>query len=292
MNDNEPAVPSHRDGGFVRVRLDIAYDGTDFAGWAWQRGTSLRTVQGELELALARVLRRDDRVPTTCSGRTDAGVHARGQVVHADLTPEEWLQHAADLLRRLNSALPTDLRVRAVAIAPHGFDARFSPISRTYRYRLCDRIEQLDPLRRHEVVVVKHPLNVAAMNEAAVAFLGEHDFAAFCKQREGATTVRRLIRCSFSRTADGLVVGTIEADAFCHSMVRSLVGAFLAVGDGRQEPSWAAEVLAGRERIPAVHVAPAHGLTLEAVTFPPEAQLAARADAVRAAGPRTTPGTA
>jgi tRNA pseudouridine38-40 synthase len=292
---DEPVASPSGGGGLVRWRLDLAYDGTDFAGWAWQRGRDLRTVQGEVERALATVCRAGERVPVVCAGRTDAGVHARGQVIHADLPTGAWPEGAADaddLVRRLNGVLPADVRVRAARVAPEGFDARFSAASRTYRYRICDRPQDLDPLHRHEVLVVKQALNVAAMNEAAAQLVGEHDFASFCRRREGASTVRRLAKLSFSRTADGLVVGTVEADAFCHSMVRSLVGALLAVGDGRRPPAWVADLLAGRERSSSVHVAPPHGLTLEAVAFPDDAQLAERAAAVRAAGPRTLPGGA
>jgi tRNA pseudouridine38-40 synthase len=184
-------------------------------------------------------------------------------------------------VRRLNGVLPHDVRVREVSVAPPGFDARFSPLSRIYRYRICDRPEHLDPLHRHEVVVVSSPLRVAAMNEAAAPLVGLHDFGGFCRRREGATTIRTLLRLGFSRTDDGLVVGTIEADAFCHSMVRSLVGALVDVGQGRRDPAWLEACLRSGERVPAVHVAPAHGLTLEAVVFPDAQELAARATATR-----------
>jgi tRNA pseudouridine38-40 synthase len=285
---DEPVTSPAGGGGLVRWRLDLAYDGTGFAGWAWQRGRDLRTVQGELERALAIVWRQGERVPVVCAGRTDAGVHARGQVVHADTAPTVWPADAADeLVRRLNGVLPVDVRVLGAAVAPDGFDARFSALSRTYRYRICDDPRFVDPLRRHEVLEVKQRVQVAAMNQAAALLVGEHDFAPFCRRREGASTVRRLTKLSFSRTADGLVVGTVEADAFCHSMVRSLIGALLAVGEGRRDPGWVAELLAGSERSSSVHVAPAHGLTLERVTFPDDAQLAQRAAAIRAAGPRS-----
>jgi len=271
------------------VRLDLAYDGTDFSGWAWQRGSGLRTVQGVLEAALALVLRLPEAPRTTCSGRTDAGVHARGQVAHVDLDPDLVARtDAAELMRRLNGVLPRDVRVHSVSVAPPGFDARFSPTSRIYRYRICDRPEHIDPLRRHEVVLTRSPLSVAAMNQAAAPLVGLHDFGAFCRRREGATTIRTLIRLGFSRTDDGLVVGTVEADAFCHSMVRSLVGALIDVGDGRREPGWLTARLAAGERVPDIHVAPAAGLTLEQVVFPPDAELAARADSTRRSRERVT----
>ncbi len=286
-SNDEPASPAPGDGGLVRVRLDLAYDGTDFAGWARQPG--LRTVQGSLEEALATVLRLPEPPRTTCAGRTDAGVHARAQVAHVDLPSEVWATAANEAVNRLNGVLPEDVRVHGAAIAPDGFDARFGPLSRTYRYRICDDPHSLDPLHRHEVLVSKRRLDVAPMNQAAHALLGEHDFAAFCRRREGASTVRALLRFSFSRTDDGLVVATIEADAFCHSMVRALIGALMAVGEGRRSADWPAEVLAGRQRIPDVHVAAPHGLTLEGVRYPDDAELAVRAEAIRAAGIRSVP---
>ena len=261
----------------MRIRLDVAYDGSGFHGWAAQPG--LRTVEGELGAALATVL-RVPRVELTCAGRTDAGVHARGQVVHADLDvlPEgpEWLA------RRLNGVLGNDVRVQRAVEAPDGFDARFSAIWRRYAYRVADRPEIVDPLRRGQVLAWGRPVDEALMNAAALALLGEHDFAAFCKQREGATTIRNLIDLRWEREPDGLLVAHVRADAFCHSMVRSLVGCLLAVGDGRRSGEWAAEVLAAERRDSAVAVAAAHGLTLEEVGYPPDAELAARVEITRA----------
>ncbi len=261
----------------MRIRLDVAYDGTDFHGWAAQPG--LRTVEGELGAALATVL-RVERVELTCAGRTDAGVHARGQVVHADLDAltegPEWLA------RRLNGVLTNDVRVRRAVEAPAGFDARFSAMWRRYAYRVADRPEAVDPLRRGQVLAWGRPVDEAVMNAAALALLGEHDFAAFCKQREGATTIRTLIDLRWEREPDGLLVAHVRADAFCHSMVRSLVGCLLAVGDGRRSGEWAAEVLAAERRDSAVTVAAAHGLTLEEVAYPPDAELAARVEITRA----------
>lgn len=282
---DEPASPEPGDGGLVRVRLDLAYDGTDFAGWARQPG--LRTVQQVLEDAAMVVLRLPDPPRITCAGRTDAGVHARAQVAHVDLEPAGWAAVADEIVARLNGVLSADVRVHGARVAAPGFDARFGPISRTYRYRICDNPNALDPLHRHEVLVTKRRLDVASMNEAAVHLLGEHDFGAFCRRREGTTTVRALLRLAFSRTDDGLVVGTVQADAFCHSMVRSLVGALISVGEGRRDAQWPAQVLAGGVRLPSVHVAAAHGLTLEQVEYPPDDVVGARAAAVRRSGPRT-----
>jgi tRNA pseudouridine38-40 synthase len=258
------------------VRLDLAYDGTDFVGWAQQPGR--RTVQGTLQDALG-VLVRAEPPRVQVAGRTDAGVHARGQVAHVDL-PDAV---AADplLLRRLNGLLPEDVRVRRVAPAPEGFDARFSALSRTYRYRVVDGAEHADPLRRRDVLTWARPLDVPAMSAACPALLGEHDFAAYCKRREGATTVRALLELAWERQPDGLLVLTVRADAFCHSMVRSLVGAMLAVGDGRRPPEWPAGLLTRSTRADDVAVAPPHGLVLEHVAYPPDDQLRARQEVTR-----------
>jgi tRNA pseudouridine38-40 synthase len=261
----------------VRIRLDVAYDGTEFHGWAAQPG--LRTVEGELSAALATVLRLPS-VGLTCAGRTDSGVHARGQVVHADL--DSLPQDLEQLARRLNGVLDPDVRVRRLAVAPSGFDARFSASWRRYAYRVADRPELLDPLRRSQVLAWPRPVSEELMNAAAIALLGEHDFASFCKQREGATTIRTLLGLSWSREPDGLLVADVRADAFCHSMVRSLVGCLLAVGEGRRSVSWAGDVLAAGARDSAVTVAPAHGLTLEEVGYPPDAELGARVEITRA----------
>ncbi len=270
----------------MRLRLDLAYDGTDFHGWASQ--PRLRTVQGTLEAALARVLRLDT-ASLTVAGRTDTGVHARGQVAHLDVSEEALAASAGRsdrpptevLLRRLNGVLPADVRIHRVSAAPPGFDARFSAVWRRYAYRIADEPALVDPLVRRWVLAWGRPLDVAAMNHAAAGLLGEHDFAAFCKRREGATTIRTLLDLHWERDRHGLALATVRADAFCHTMVRALVGAMIAVGEGRREPSWAAEVLARAERDPAVTVVQAHGLTLEEVGYPDDAGLAEQAVAAR-----------
>ena len=272
----------------VRIRLDLGYDGTDFSGWAAQPGR--RTVEGELSAALTTVLRSADPVRLTVAGRTDAGVHARGQVAHADVDHTDWAtvpgrsnRSPGDVLRsRLTGVLPGDISVSRVVVAPAGFDARFSATSRRYLYRLADDLATHDPLRRRDTVSVRGHLDPHAMNEAAYLLVGLHDFAAFCKQREGATTVRTLLALSWERGPDGVIAGTVVADAFCHSMVRALVGAMVPVGDGRRDVEWPAEVLTDGVRDPGVRVMPAHGLSLEAVTYPPDAELAARALETRA----------
>jgi tRNA pseudouridine38-40 synthase len=274
---DEPAHPT-REGGLVRVRIDVSYDGTDFAGWAIQPGQ--RTVQGVLEDAFATVLRQL-RVRLTCAGRTDAGVHARAQVAHADLPTEAYRDAAPHLVKALSGVLPRDVRVRDVQQAPEGFDARFGALWRRYAYRVADTAYGVDPLRRRDVLWYRHALVIDDMNRAATTLLGEHDFAAYCRRREGATTVRSLMRLDWVRQETGFAVATIVADAFCHSMVRSLVGALLAVGDGQRSVEWPSDVLAGAVRLPDVHVVAALGLTLEEVRYPPDAELAARAELTR-----------
>jgi tRNA pseudouridine38-40 synthase len=269
---DEPATP--RGGGLARFRLDITYDGTDFSGWAVQ--PTRRTVCGVLTDALGRILRTD--VGLTVAGRTDAGVHATGQVAHADLPVEV---DPARLVRRLARFLPPDVRVRAVTPVPAAFDARFSALRRHYVYRVATAPYGAEPLRARDTLSWPHPVDVDAVNAASQRLLGEHDFAAFCKRREGATTVRALERLSWTRAADGVVSAAVSADAFCHSMVRSLVGALLDVGRGRRGVDWPAELLTRRERGQGVAVAPARGLTLVGVDYPPDSALAARAEVTR-----------
>ncbi len=275
----------------VRFRLDLAYDGTAFAGWATQPG--LRTVQGVLEDWLPRVLRLDQPTPLTVAGRTDAGVHARGQVAHVDLPAVSHAGRTGEVetgpyvWRRLGRVLPDDVVVRRVSLAPDGFDARFSAIWRRYVYRLCDDVAAADPLRRHHVTHVRTPLDDAAMDRAGQSLLGLHDFAAFCRPRDGATTIRTLDHLRVARTAAGAVQVEVRADAFCHSMVRSLVGALVAVGDGSRSSDWLAGLLDRPGRAGDIHVMAPHGLTLEEVGYPPDAELAARALAARAV--RTLP---
>ncbi len=286
----------------VRLRIDLAYDGSGFSGWAAQPGR--RTVEETLAAAFGRVLRLPGPPGLTVAGRTDAGVHARGQVVHVDVPESAWttlVGHGAGQghgkagpLTRLAAVLPPDVRVHAVGPAPDGFDARFSALWRRYSYRVCDDPARADPLRRHETLWTPRRLDLAAMNEAAASLAGEHDFAAFCRRREGATTVRTLRALHWHRDAHdargaddrpddrrGVAVATVVADAFCHNMVRALVGALLAVGEGRRPPGWPAEVLAAAVRDPAVRVVPPHGLCLEEVGYPKPEELAARAAETR-----------
>ncbi|MGA5503417.1 tRNA pseudouridine(38-40) synthase TruA [Streptomyces umbrinus] len=280
---SDEAAPGH-----VRIRMDLSYDGSEFSGWAKQAG-GRRTVQGEIEDALRTVTRsRDTTYELTVAGRTDAGVHARGQVTHVDLPVEVWGEQRGKLLKRLAGRLPKDVRVWAVREAPSGFNARFSAVWRRYAYRVTDNPGGVDPLLRSHVLWHDWPLDVDAMNEAAERLLGEHDFAAYCKKREGATTIRTLQQLSLERGSDGIITATVRADAFCHNMVRSLIGALLFVGDGHRGPEWPGKVLAAGVRDSAVHVVRPHGLTLEEVGYPADELLAARNREAR--NRRTLPG--
>lgn len=279
---------SESSGSALRVRLDLAYDGTAFSGWAVQPG--LRTVQGELSAALATVLRAPEPVQLTVAGRTDAGVHARGQVAHLDVDRAAWdalpgrsdRQPGEALVSRLAGVLPSDVVVRRAEPAPDGFDARFSALERRYLYRIADLGAERDPLRRNDTVWWRRPLDVEAMDQASRALVGLRDFAAFCKQRDGATTIRTLLDYAWRRLPDGVLVATVRADAFCHSMVRSLVGAVVPVGEGRRGMEWPRDLQARAARASEIHVMPPHGLRLEEVVYPAEADLADRAAATRA----------
>ncbi|MER7331270.1 MULTISPECIES: tRNA pseudouridine(38-40) synthase TruA [unclassified Micromonospora] len=264
----------------TRLRLDVAYDGTGFSGWAAQ--PTRRTVAGVLVETLDLVLGAGTATGLTVAGRTDAGVHATGQVCHVDLPTGVWREHEGRLLRRLARLLPTDVRVRAMTEVPADFDARFSATFRRYEYRVTDAPWGAEPLRRHEVLAWPKPLDLAALNAAAAGLVGEHDFAAYCRRKENATTLREVTRLDWRRDPDGLLVATVQADAFCQAMVRSLVGAMLVAGDGRRPVGWPGSLLTRRERSSEVTVAPAHGLTLVAVGYPDDpAEYARRAEATR-----------
>ncbi|GAA0534420.1 tRNA pseudouridine(38-40) synthase TruA [Paractinoplanes ferrugineus] len=263
----------------IRLRLDVSYDGAEFSGWAVQPGR--RTVAGALTEALGRLLGAETPLGLTVAGRTDAGVHATGQVCHVDIRSEQWTELEASLLRRLAALMPPDARVRAVTPVPDTFDARFSATFRRYEYRVADTPWGPEPLRRYDTLGWVRPLDVDRLNAAAYALVGEHDYAAYCKRKEHATTVRAITRLDWRRDPDGICVATVQADAFCQSMVRSLVGGMLAVGDGRRPVEWPGNLLELRERSSEVTVAPAHGLTLIAVGYPAEAEYATRADTTR-----------
>lgn len=263
------------EGGFLRFRIDFSYDGTDFSGWAKQRDQ--RTVQGEIEAALEPITRNP--IAIQVAGRTDAGVHATNQVAHFDL-PErdqngnEW--DLSDLTYRLNRILPEDIRIHQTTLAPKFFHARFSALSRSYIYKIADGGRILAPLLRYDTASWYRPLDVEKMNQAIEPLLGEHDFAAYCKARDTGTTIRTLKEFGIKRDTNDLITASITADAFCHSMVRSLIGAAVCVGEGRFEPKWMKELLDGRERIGESLVFPARGLTLTNVTYPKDDELEAR----------------
>jgi tRNA pseudouridine38-40 synthase len=263
----------------TRVRLDVSYDGRDFSGWAVQ--PNRRTVAGVLIAAVARLVGAETPLGLTVAGRTDAGVHATGQVCHLDLPTPAYAELAGSLLRRLAALMPPDARVRAVTPVPATFDARFSATFRRYEYRVADTPWGPEPLRRHDTIGWVRPLDLDRLRQAATPLIGEHDYAAYCKRKEHATTVRAITKLDWRREADGVAVATVQADAFCQAMVRSLVGAMLTVGDGRRDPEWPAKLLTMRERSSEVTVAPAHGLTLVEVGYPAETEYAERADATR-----------
>lgn len=277
----------------MRLRLDIAYDGAAFSGWARQPG--LRTVQGALEAALATVFTRWGEPPLlTVAGRTDAGVHATGQVAHLDLSAAQWDALSAKrgsgrspldgLVKRVNgiAAPEGDVVVTRASLAPDGFDARFSPLWRRYEYRIADADAPRDPRRRGHTVWHGASLDPAAMERGALRLLGLHDFATFCKPREGATTIRTLQEFRWDREPDGVLVARLQADAFCHSMVRAMVGATIAVGEGRFGPERLEELRVAETRTSAFKTAPAKGLTLTEVGYPADGELAGRAEQTRA----------
>ncbi len=271
----------------MRLRIDLAYDGTDFKGWA--RQPNLRTVQGTLEAAIARILGGDPRL--VVAGRTDAGVHASAQVAHLDLTEaqEHRLRSGRSpepeaLAARLNGVLGPypDVAVHRVTVAPDGFDARFSAVWRRYAYRVADRLAGYDPLERLRTTSVGASLDVALMDEAARSLRGLHDFAAYCKPREEATTIRTLLEFDWRREESGILIANVKADAFCHSMVRALVGACVAVGEGRLDVARVAAIRDELVRTNEVKVLAARGLTLTEVGYPADDLLAARAEQTRA----------
>jgi tRNA pseudouridine38-40 synthase len=258
---NEPLVANAAQ-GLIRVRGKIAYDGKDFSGWGMQ--PDRRTVQGELETAIATLL-RVDRVIVQCAGRTDAGVHASAQVIHFDIAEKDAME-MKDLTYKINAILPEDISIQELEVTTADFDARFAALSRSYEYLIYQG--NRNPLLRDRAHRSYLPLDVQAMNEASQVLIGLHDFSAFCKKREGATTIRTLMKFDWTETDDGLIKVELEADAFCYSMVRGLIGAVLAIGEGKFDKAWLEDYLAGKEREAHVFAAPALGLTLVDVKYP------------------------
>ncbi|MBZ8176748.1 tRNA pseudouridine(38-40) synthase TruA [Corynebacterium poyangense] len=275
-------------GATARLKLGVSYEGSGFHGWARQKDASLRTVQQELEEALSLVLRCP--VQLVVAGRTDAGVHASGQVAHADV-PVDCLEQRSlagqpqRLVRRLSRLLDTDVRLTSCAFAPPGFDARFSALSRTYEYRVSTDPSGPLPTRRLETGWWPRQLDFSILNDVAQRLTGLHDFAAFCKARPHSTTIRDL---QFFHWEDistpsepGLYRARLRADAFCWNMVRALVGASLKCADGRLDLDAVPGLLTEHQRSSLVPLAEARGLTLVGVHYPPDEELASRAAVTR-----------
>jgi tRNA pseudouridine38-40 synthase len=264
----EPTL--YPESGFRRLRLDISYDGTNFSGWGIQ--PDRRTVQQVVEDAISTVAQA--KAETIVAGRTDAGVHATGQVIHVDV-PETL--ELSDLAYKLNRILDEDIRINQITIAPPAFHARFSALRRYYEYRILDENKVIPPLARFNTESWYRPLDVDVMNQASALLLGTHDYAAFCKFREGATTIRTLEIYSWRRDNQGVLIADVVADAFCYSMVRNLVGAIVCVADGRKDLSWITTLLENKERVSDSLVFPARGLSLYKVDYPDDAELLERA---------------
>jgi tRNA pseudouridine38-40 synthase len=264
----EPTL--YPESGFRRLRLDISYDGTNFSGWAVQ--PDRRTVQQCIEEAISTVAQ--SKAETIVAGRTDAGVHATGQVIHVDI-PESL--DLSDLAYKLNRILDEDIRINQIEIAPPAFHARFSALRRYYEYRILDENKVIPPLARFNSESWYRPLDLDVMNQASALLLGTHNFAAFCKFREGATTIRTLETYSWRRDNQGFLIGDVVADAFCYSMVRNLVGAIVCVADGRKDVSWITTLLEDKERVSDSLVFPGRGLTLYKVDYPSAQELLERA---------------
>lgn len=264
----EPTL--YPESGFLRLKIDLAYDGTNFSGWAIQ--PDRRTVQSEVEKALGKITQTN--IESIVAGRTDAGVHASGQVIHVDVPDSINLE---ELPFKLNRILDTDVRVLKVSVAPIAFHARFSALRRHYTYKILDANQVIAPLHRFDVAPWYRPLDIDLLNEASALLLGDHDFAAYCKFREGSTTIRQLQIFQWTRDAEGYLIADVVADAFCYSMVRNLVGAVVCVADGRFGPEWITTTLTNKVRIPDSLVFPARGLTLRQVDYPSDAELLERA---------------
>lgn len=257
--------------GFSRFKALLSYDGTNFFGWAKQ--SDQRTVQGEVESALSTIY--GSAIDVIVAGRTDAGVHATGQIIHFDL-PEG--SDISNLVYKANRIFDADLRFIEVTPAPPGFHARFSALRRYYRYKIADNNRVLAPLDRLDIATWFRPISEEILNEASKVLLGEHDFAAFCKFREGGSTIRRLEKFEWQRDSDGILIGNIVADAFCYQQVRNMVGAIVTVAEGRHDIAWLQAMLENKERVTDSMVFPSNGLTLVRVDYPEDSELLARAE--------------
>lgn len=263
-------------GGLRRFRIDLAYDGTDFSGWAIQPG--LRTVEGDLVNALEVIFGKLEN-GLRVAGRTDAGVHAIAQVLHVDLTPVQARRIKSGLPKRLNAMLPRDVRIHKVELAAEGFHARFSATSREYRYRINQSAIE-NPLIGRYQLWHKYPLDASKMHDAGQHLLGLHDFASFCKRRAGSTTIREMKKLRVSE-AKGEIVIDLEADAFCHNQVRSIVGALVAIGENTLSLKQLLAILDQKKRVGKFKVVGAEGLTLMKVNYPKDHLLAKQAEKTR-----------
>lgn len=283
-------ISQNIEGGMTRLRIDLAYDGKGFAGWAKQPG--LRTVQGELERAIALIIRKEPgQVSATVAGRTDSGVHARAQVCHIDVGDDDLtrLRGRADIdgaiARKLNGVLKRfdarDVVVHSVTRVSQYFDARFSALSRRYEYRVRPVDVRQNPLDRHFTVDLNYSINLDLLQAASDTFLGLKDFTSYCKAREGATAVRTLLDFTWTVHENGVLSAKISADAFCHSMVRSLVGAALAVASGSLTIEELNRITLDRKRTSEIYVMPPEGLSLESVEYPGDREFAERAQQTR-----------
>ena len=275
-------MPAGTSGGLCRFRIDLAYDGTEFAGWAKQ--PKLRTVQGVLEQALTQIFGDDPAgFGMRVAGRTDAGVHAAHQVCHIDLSDLQLKRMGRTPLgaKRLNGLLPQDVRVLGVSAAPDGFDARFSATGRSYQYSIADADCPPDPRQVRYVLEVPRNLDVKLMAKAGKSLVGLRDFGAFCKPREGATTIRRLRKLTAVRDQSGQILIDLEADAFCHNMVRAIVGALIAVGEQKLSLQELSEIQAAAKRTSKFKVVDPKGLSLSGISYPKDAQLGIQAEKAR-----------
>lgn len=256
----------------TRFALGIEYDGTDFMGWQRQSHPG-RTVQACVEDALTRIA--DHPVTVTCAGRTDAGVHATGQVAHFD---SEARRDLRGWLLGVNSNLPPDVAVQWIRDVPDVFHARFRATARAYRYTVLNRVTR-PALERARVTWQYRPLDAARMQAAARALLGRHDFSAFrsveCQAKQ---PVRTLTRLAVRREGE-LIIIEAAADGFLHHMVRNIAGVLMAVGEGKRGTEWPRQVLEGRDRTLGGVTAPAHGLCFTAVQYPPEFTIPVSGDA-------------
>jgi tRNA pseudouridine38-40 synthase len=271
---NQPTL--NPESGFFRAKISLSYDGTNFFGWGKQ--SDRRTVQGEIETALKTLYRQD--LETVVAGRTDAGVHASGQVIHVDLPIGEFGFDFEDLSYRLNRILSEEIRIKSAERASKDFHARFGALRRHYIYKIQDGLGIIEPVKRLDITPWYRDLDIQKMNQAAATLIGEHDFFSFARFRENSTTIRTLERFDFQRDEQGLIISNIIADAFCYNMVRSLIGTMVYIGEGRFPITWAREILEKHERPSDSLVFPARGLTFIGVEYPQDSLLANRVNQV------------